>query len=136
MIFCGFPKFYFFLHHLLSRDAHIYSYLNLALDLCLGKVLIMGRGKHEHCWKHVTRVENENKWICKYCNDKFSGGASRIEAHLGLNGKGGGIRRCSNYPPVAGNEGVQNNNNMASTSSNPPPEVAINRVYSTQDKGK
>ncbi|XP_039683743.1 probable disease resistance protein At1g61300 [Medicago truncatula] len=94
----------------------------------------MGRGKHEHCWKHVTRVENENKWICKYCNDKFSGGASRIEAHLGLNGKGGGIRRCSNYPPVAGNEGVQNNNNMASTSSNPPPEVAINRVYSTQDK--
>jgi len=88
----------------------------------------MGRGKHEHCWKHVTRVENENKWICNYCNDKFSGGASRIEAHLG--GKGGGIRRCSHY-----HEGVLNNNNMASTSSNPP-EAVINRLYSIQDRGK
>ena len=83
----------------------------------------MGRGKHEHCWKHVTEVENGRKWICNYCNDKFSGGASRIQAHLGLNGKGGGIRRCSNY-----HEGVHNN---------PPPEAVINRVvYSTQDQGK
>ncbi|WJX80927.1 Ulp1 peptidase [Trifolium repens] len=64
----------------------------------------MGREKHEHCWSHVRKVENGKKWICKYCNKKFSGGASRIEAHLG--GKGGGTRRCSKYP---GNEGVYNN---------------------------
>jgi len=24
----------------------------------------MGKGKHEHCWKHVTRVKNGVKWIC------------------------------------------------------------------------
>lgn len=90
----------------------------------------MGRGKHEQCWEHVT-----SRWICKYCKKDFGGGATRIEAHLGLNGKGGGIRRCSKYPPVAGNEGIQNNNNMASTSSNPPHEAVINRVvYSTQDQ--
>jgi len=88
----------------------------------------MGRGKHEHCWKHVTRIENGRKWICNYCNDKFSGGASRIEAHLGLNGKGGGIRRCSKY-----HERVHNN--MASTSSHPP-EAVINRLYSIHDQGK
>ena len=94
----------------------------------------MGRGKHEHCWNHVTIVENDSewKWKCNYCTDKFSGGASRIKAHLGLNGKRGNIRRCSNY-----HEGVHNNNNMASTSSNPPPEAVIDRVvYSTQDQGK
>lgn len=108
--------------------------MNLALDLCLGKILIMGRKRNEDCRKHVTEVENGRKWICKYCNDKYSGAATRIEAHLGLNGKAGGIRRCPNYPPVAaGNEGVHNN--MASTSSNPPPEAhLINRVYSTQDQ--
>lgn len=90
----------------------------------------MGRKKNEDCRKHVTEVENDRKWICNYCNDKYSGGASRIEAHLGLNGKGGGIKRCSKYPTVAGKEGVHNN--MASTSSNPPSEVAVNRLYSTQ----
>jgi len=37
---------------------------NLTMDLCLGKILIMGRGKHDHCWKHVTRVKNGLKWIC------------------------------------------------------------------------
>ncbi|WJX80947.1 Ulp1 peptidase [Trifolium repens] len=76
----------------------------------------MGRAKHEHLWIHVTEVENGRKWICKHCNVKFSGGASRIQTHLGLGGKGGGgIKRCSNY---LGNEGIDNNNNMASTSSN------------------
>jgi len=89
----------------------------------------MGRKRNEECRKHVTEVENDSsRWICKYCNNEFGGGASRIEAHLGLNGKRGNIRRCSNYPPVAGNEGVHNNNNMASTSSNPPPEAVIDRV--------
>jgi len=73
----------------------------------------MGRGKHEHCWEHVTRVENGPQWICNYCKDKFSGGASRIKAHLRLDGKRGGIKRCSNYP-VVGNEGVRNINNMES----------------------
>jgi hypothetical protein len=88
--------------------------------MCLGKILIMGRAKHEHLWIHVRKVENGRKWKCKHCNEKFSGGASRIEAHLRLGGKGGGgIRRCSNYD---GNEGIHN---MASTSNN-----------STQDQGK
>ncbi|KEH21828.1 LRR and NB-ARC domain disease resistance protein [Medicago truncatula] len=90
-----------------------------------GKILIMGRKKNEDCRKHVTEVENKNTWICNYCSIEYSGGASRIEAHLGLNGKGG-IRRCSKY-----HEGVYNN--MASTSSNPPLEAhVINRLYSTQ----
>ena len=102
------------------------------MDLCLGNILIMGRKKNEDCRKHVTEVENGRKWICKYCNNEFGGGASRIEAHLGLNGKRGNIRRCSNY-----HEGVHHNNNMASTSSNPPPEAVIDRVvYSTQYQGK
>lgn len=102
--------------------------MNLALDLCLGKILIMGRKKNEDCRKHVTEVENKNTWICNYCSIEYSGGASRIEAHLGLNGKGGNIRRCSHY-----HEGIHNN--MASTSSNPP-EAVINRLYSTQYQGK
>jgi hypothetical protein len=103
----------------------IYIYLSLALNLCLGKILKMGRAKHEHLWIHVTEVENGRKWICKHCNVKFSGGASRIQTHLGLGGKGGGgIRRCSDYHA---NEGIHN---MASTS------VVVNRVYSTQDQGK
>ncbi|WJX75445.1 Ulp1 peptidase [Trifolium repens] len=84
----------------------------------------MGRAKHEHLWIHVRKVENGRKWICKHCNVKFSGGASRIQTHLGLGGKGGGgIRRCSDYHA---NEGIHN---MASTS------VVVNRVYSTQDQG-
>ena len=108
------------------------------MDLCLGKILIMGRKRNEECRKHVTEIENgrKKKWKCNYCNIEYSGGATRIQTHLGLNGKRG-IKRCSNYPPVAGNEGVHNNNNMASTSSNPPPEAVIDRVvYSTQDQGK
>ncbi|WJX75443.1 Ulp1 peptidase [Trifolium repens] len=87
----------------------------------------MGRGKND-CWSHVTTVEDGKKWICNYCKEEFSGGASRIVAHLGLGGKGGGIRRCSNYHA---NDGIHN---MTSTSSNSP-EVVINRVYSTQDQG-
>ncbi|WJX80945.1 Ulp1 peptidase [Trifolium repens] len=87
----------------------------------------MGRAKHEHLWIHVRKVENGRKWICKHCNVKFSGGASRIQTHIGGKG-GGGIRRCSNYHA---NDGIHN---MASTSSNSP-EVVINRVYSTQDQG-
>ncbi|XP_045794652.1 probable disease resistance protein At5g43730 isoform X6 [Trifolium pratense] len=80
----------------------------------------MGRPKKD-CWSHVTKVKNGSKdkdnWICNYCKDEFSGGASRINAHL--TGNGGGIRKCSKYP--ANDEGV--NNNMASTSSNPPQPV-------------
>ncbi|WJX80930.1 Ulp1 peptidase [Trifolium repens] len=89
----------------------------------------MGRGQSD-CWPHVTKVEDGKKWICKYCNKKFSGGASRIEAHLGLEGKTGNIRRCSNYPA---NQGVYNN--LASTSSNNPPQAVINTIYSTHDQG-
>jgi DNA-directed RNA polymerase subunit RPC12/RpoP len=104
-------------------------FLNLVSDLCLGKILIMGRGKND-CWSHVTKVENGKKWICKYCNQKFSGGASRIEAHLG--GKGGGIRRCSNY-----RINQEDYNNLASTSSNPPQaQVVINTIDATHDEGK
>ena len=95
----------------------------------------MGRKKNEDCRKHVTEVENGAKWRCNYCNIEYRGGATRIETHLGLNGKRGGIKRCSKYP-LAANEGVHNNNNMASTSSNPL-EAVINRVvYSTQNQGK
>ena len=99
--------------------------------MCLGNSLSMGRRKHEHCWTHVTKLKNEKKWKCKHCNNNFAGGATRIAAHLGLGGKGGGIKRCSNYPPVSGNEGVEYYNNMASTLSNPP-EAVTNRV----DQGK
>jgi N-methylhydantoinase B/oxoprolinase/acetone carboxylase alpha subunit len=90
----------------------------------------MGRKKHDHWWKHVTEDENGRKWTCKYCNRTFSGGSSRIEAHLIGKGVGGGIRRCSDYH---GNEGVHNN--MASTSSNPP-EVVINTIDVTHNQGK
>jgi hypothetical protein len=101
----------------------------------LGKILIMGRPKDEHCWDHVTKVENSKKWICNYCGKDSTGGASRIKAHLGLGppkAPGGvkGIRKCSNYPV---NEGV--NNNMASTSRNPP-QAVINTIAVTHDQGK
>jgi len=120
--------------------SYIYSYLNFTFNLCLGKVLIMGGEKHNHCWIHVTKVENGCEWICKHCNLKFSGGASSIEAHLGLGGVvahrsskvGEDIRRFSNHH-VTGNEGVHNN--LASTSSNPP--EAVNRsIHSIQVQGK
>ncbi|WJX80955.1 Ulp1 peptidase [Trifolium repens] len=89
----------------------------------------MGRGKND-CWSHVTKVEDGKKWICNYCKDEFSGGASRIVAHLGLDGKGVGIRRCSKYP---GNEGVYNN--LASTSSNPrQAQAVINTIDVTHDQ--
>ncbi|XP_045794662.1 probable disease resistance protein At4g27220 isoform X4 [Trifolium pratense] len=96
--------------------------------MCLGKILMMGRSKHEHLWIHVTKVENGRKWICKHCDGKFSGGASRIKTHLGRKG-GGGIRQCSNYH--ANDQGIHN---MASTSNNS--QGVINRVYSTQDQGR
>jgi hypothetical protein len=73
----------------------------------------MGRGKND-CWSHVTKVEDGKKWICNHGKKEFGGGASRIVAHLGLDGKGGGIRRCSKYPV---NQEVYNN--LACTSSNP-----------------
>jgi hypothetical protein len=60
----------------------IYIYLSLALNLCLGKILKMGRAKHEHLWIHVTEVENGRKWLCKHCNVKFSGGAIRLLLYL------------------------------------------------------
>jgi hypothetical protein len=88
----------------------------------------MGRPKKD-CWSHVEKVGNGNKLICNYCEVEFSGGASRIEAHLGLEGKTGNIRRCSKYPE---NQGIYNN--LASTSSNPP-QVVINTIYSTHDQG-
>ncbi|XP_045794649.1 probable disease resistance protein At1g61300 isoform X3 [Trifolium pratense] len=91
----------------------------------------MGRPKKD-CWSHVTKVKNgsTDNWICNYCKDEFSGGASRINAHL--TGNGGGIRKCSNSKYLA-NEGV--NNNMASTSSNPPQPV-INTIHDvTHDQG-
>jgi hypothetical protein len=89
----------------------------------------MGRGQSD-CWSHVTKVEDGKKWICKYCNEKFSGGASRIEAHLRLEGKTGNIRRCSRY---LGNQEIYNN--LASTSSNPP-QAVINTIVVTHDQGK
>ncbi|XP_045794661.1 probable disease resistance protein At4g27220 isoform X3 [Trifolium pratense] len=92
-----------------------------------GKILMMGRSKHEHLWIHVTKVENGRKWICNHCDGKFSGGASRIETHLGGKG-GGGIRRCSNYH--TNDQGIHN---IASTSNNS--QGVINTVYSTQDQG-
>jgi hypothetical protein len=96
---------------------YIYSYLNLAFNLCLGKVLIMGGEKHNHCWIHVTKVENGHEWICKHCN------LSKVRED---------IRRCSNHL-VAGNEGVHNN--IASTSSNPS-EVVNRSIHSIQVQGK
>jgi len=100
----------------------------------------MGGEKHNHCWIHVKKVENGRELICKHCNLKFSGGASRIETHLGLSGieahrsskVGEDSRRCSNHH-VAGNEGVHNN--IASTSSKP--LEAVNRsIHSIQVQGK
>ncbi|CAJ2669276.1 unnamed protein product [Trifolium pratense] len=88
----------------------------------------MGREKSEY-WSHVTTEANDPKWMCNHCKKKFGGGASRIEAHL-LGDKRGGIRKCSKYLV---NEVV--NNNMASTSSNPPQPV-INTIHDvTHDQG-
>ncbi|GAU14099.1 hypothetical protein TSUD_169240 [Trifolium subterraneum] len=90
----------------------------------------MGRPKN-NCWVHATKVKygSTDNWICNYCKEEFSGGASRIKAHLGLDGKSGNIKKCSKYGV---NEEVHNN--MASTSSNPP-QVVINTIDVTHDQG-
>ncbi|CAL5191322.1 unnamed protein product [Lathyrus oleraceus] len=74
----------------------------------------MNRKKNENCWIHVTRVANGRFWQCKYCNLTFEGDASRIKAHLGLDGETGNITRCFYYD---GDEQVHNN--LASSSNNP-----------------
>ncbi|OWM69527.1 disease resistance protein RPS2-like [Punica granatum] len=47
-------------------------------------------------WDHAEAISNEGegpRWKCKFCNKIFSGGASRIKAHLSKAG-GGGIKVC------------------------------------------
>ena len=59
-------------------------------------------------WDQVIKEEN-GRWECKLCNGSFSGGTSRIKAHLD-HIKGGGIEPC----PYGGVH-----SHTASTSSNP-----------------
>jgi hypothetical protein len=93
----------------------------------------MGRPKND-CWFHVEKVEKSKEWKCNYCKRIFKGGASRIQAHLGLNGKEGDIKQCSKYP---GNQLQGVYNNLASTSSNPPQaQAAINTIDVTHDQSK
>ncbi|QHO09508.1 hypothetical protein HN873_050055 [Arachis hypogaea] len=56
----------------------------------------MGRPKEEHYWNQVTKG-NAGTWKCKRCGREFSGGASRIKAHVDrIPGKG--ISACSASP--------------------------------------
>ncbi|XP_057753431.1 probable disease resistance protein At4g27220 [Arachis stenosperma] len=56
----------------------------------------MGRPKEEHYWNQVTKG-NAGTWKCKRCGRQFSGGASRIKAHVDrIPGKG--ISACSASP--------------------------------------
>ncbi|QHO09510.1 uncharacterized protein DS421_14g481900 [Arachis hypogaea] len=41
----------------------------------------MGRPKEERYWNQVTK-EADRTWKCKRCGRQFSGGASRIKAHV------------------------------------------------------
>lgn len=55
----------------------------------------MGR-KKDRFWQCVDIVE-ENKVKCRYCGEKFAGGASRIKGHLsGIRRKG--INVCRKVP--------------------------------------
>ncbi|TKY64961.1 disease resistance protein [Spatholobus suberectus] len=54
----------------------------------------MGRPKGDkYYWNQVT-IEENGKWKCKHCNLTFSGGFSRIKAHVDQT-KGKGITVCS-----------------------------------------
>ncbi|XP_020996900.2 probable disease resistance protein At4g27220 [Arachis duranensis] len=56
----------------------------------------MGRPKEEHYWNQVTK-EADGTWKCNRCGRQFSGGASRIKAHVDrIPGKG--ISACSASP--------------------------------------
>ncbi|KAL4382782.1 hypothetical protein AHAS_Ahas04G0267900 [Arachis hypogaea] len=56
----------------------------------------MGRPKEERYWNQVTK-EAAGTWKCKRCGRQFSGGASRIKAHVDrIPGKG--ISICSASP--------------------------------------
>ncbi|KAL1322984.1 hypothetical protein AAHE18_14G238700 [Arachis hypogaea] len=56
----------------------------------------MGRPKEERYWNQVTK-EADRTWKCKRCGRQFSGGASRIKAHVDrIPGKG--ISICSASP--------------------------------------
>ncbi|KAL5082800.1 hypothetical protein RYX36_011221 [Vicia faba] len=58
---------------------------------------MMNRKKQNNCWIHVTRVANGRLWKCNYCEFTFEGStsASKVKAHLGLDGKTGNITPCS-----------------------------------------
>ncbi|XP_029125651.1 uncharacterized protein LOC109791223 [Cajanus cajan] len=65
----------------------------------------MGRRKGDPKYTNEVIIIEENKrWKCKHCNSEFSGGFSRIKAHLDKT-PGKGIAICSVY---CGNEARQN----------------------------
>ncbi|KAL2329695.1 hypothetical protein Fmac_017276 [Flemingia macrophylla] len=69
----------------------------------------MGRTKGDiYYWNQVT-TEGKGKWKCKHCNRPFSGGFSRIKAHIDKT-KGKGIAICSVDP---GNERVGSTSNSS-----------------------
>ena len=73
----------------------------------LGEKHTMGRNKFK-IWKHVMPVQNckssrgnmiKSGFKCNYCHQVFSGGAPRINIHLGKI-KGHGIKVCENVSQV------------------------------------
>ncbi|XP_057738188.1 probable disease resistance protein At4g27220 [Arachis stenosperma] len=85
----------------------------------------MGRPKNP-IWNEVTIIEEERKWLCNRCGEKYAGGATRINEHLGNTKGAGNITLCPRRHDLA-NEGV--NNSMLPGSSNQveaPNELGLN----------
>ncbi|XP_061355261.1 probable disease resistance protein At4g27220 [Gastrolobium bilobum] len=78
----------------------------------------MGRPMDTHYWNQVTRERN-GMWKCNRCGRKYTGGASRIKAHVDRKSNQG-IAVCH---IDRDNEGVHNN--IASSSANPQ-DVVVN----------
>ena len=75
----------------------------------------MGR-KRDVIWSHAEQLNNQFK--CKYCNGKFTGGATRIKYHLaGVSGHD--IAPCESVPEDVREvlEGTYQKHKGASTSS-------------------
>ncbi|KAK4253627.1 hypothetical protein QN277_010275 [Acacia crassicarpa] len=49
--------------------------------------------RRDEVWERVTLLEGGRRWMCNDCGEEFTGGASRIKAHLNKV-KGTGIRPC------------------------------------------
>ncbi|PKI64295.1 hypothetical protein CRG98_015302 [Punica granatum] len=66
----------------------------------MGKPRKPGKPKHP-CWEYVKPIQDpanpsKKRWQCNYCNKDYSGGAARIQVHLGLV-IGQGIEPCQKF---------------------------------------